>query len=139
MFGEEELKGIKQLKLTNGQITLPEFTRAETNEWLYFLKLDTETRLYNEQNILKLTDALVENYAKTHTSDELRHFKRLLYAQSMGNNKVTQSRTLTIPKDIIEKQEFEKEVVVVGANTHLKIFKNMQLYKKYLESKKSIN
>ena len=78
MFGEEELKGIKQLKLTNGQITLPEFTRAETNEWLYFLKLGKEIRLYNEQNILKLTEILIENYAKDHNAHELRRFKRFL-------------------------------------------------------------
>lgn len=136
MFGEEEIKGIKQLKLTKGKITLPEFTRVEPNEWLYFLKLDTETRLYNEQTILKLTNILVENYEKNHTASELRHFKRFLYALSIEYNKVTKSKTLTIPQDIIEKQAFEKDVVVVGANTHLKIFKNMEAYKKYLESKK---
>ncbi len=136
MFGEEELKGIKQLKLTNGQITLPEFTRAETNEWLYFLKLGKEIRLYNEQNILKLTDLLIENYAKDHTAHELRRFKRFLFGLSIEDNKVRKSRRLTIPQEIIEKQEYEKEIVVVGANTHLKFFKDMETYKQYLESQK---
>lgn len=136
MFGEEELKGIKQLKLTKGQIALPEFTRAEPNEWLYFLKLGNEIRLYNEETITKLTNLLVDNYAKNHTANELRHFKRLLYALSIEYNKVTKSKALTIPQDIIEKQKFEKEVVVVGANTHLKIFKDMDAYKSYLENKK---
>ncbi len=136
MFGEEELKGIKQLKLTNGQITLPEFTRAETNEWLYFLKLGKEIRLYNEQNILKLTETLIENYAKDHNAHELRRFKRFLFGLSIEDNKVKNSRRLRIPQEIIEKQEYEKEIVVVGANTHLKIFKDMGTYKKHLESQK---
>lgn len=136
MFGEKELKGIKQLKLTNGNISLPEFTHAEPNEWLYFFKLGNEIRLYNEEKIIKLTNILIDHYDKNHTSNELRHFKRILYALSIEDNKVTKSKTLTIPQDIIEKQEYEKEVVVVGANTHLKIFKNMNTYKKYLESKK---
>jgi len=136
MFGEEELKGIKQLKLTNGQITLPEFTRAETNEWLYFLKLGKEIRLYNEQNILKLTEILIENYAKDHTAHELRRFKRFLFGLSIEDNKVRNSRRLRIPQEIIEKQEYGKEIVVVGANTHLKIFKDMEAYKEHLESQK---
>ena len=136
MFGEEELKGIKQLKLTNGQITLPEFTRAETNEWLYFLKLGKEIRLYNEQNILKLTEILIENYAKDHNAHELRRFKRFLFGLSIEDNKVRNSRRLRIPQEIIEKQEYVKEIVVVGANTHLKIFKDMETYKKHLESQK---
>ena len=136
MFGEEELKGIKQLKLTNGQITLPEFTRAETNEWLYFLKLGKEIRLYNEQNILKLTEILIENYAKDHNAHELRRFKRFLFGLSIEYNKVTKSKTLTIPQEIIEKHEYGKEIVVVGANTHLKIFKDMETYKAYLETQK---
>lgn len=136
MFGEKELKGIKQLKLTNRNISLPEFTHAEPNEWLYFLKLGNEIRLYNEEKIIKLTNILIDNYAKNHTSNELRHFKRILYALSIATNKVSASKTLKIPQDIIEQQNFQKDVVVVGANTHLKIFKNMNTYKKYLESKK---
>lgn len=136
MFGEEELKGIKQLKLTKGQITLPEFTRVEPNEWLYFLKLKNEIRLYNEKIIIELTNILIENYSKKHTINELRHFKRFLYALSIEDNKVSTSKKITIPKDIIEKQEYEKDIVVVGANTHLKIFKDMESYKKYLENQK---
>lgn len=133
MFGEEELKGVKQLKLTKGQIILPEFTKAEPNEWLYFLKLKNEIRLYNEKIIIQLTNILVENYSKNHTINELRHFKRVLYALSIEDNKVSTSKKITIPKDIIKKQEYEKEIVVVGAKTHLKIFKNMEEYQKYIE------
>lgn len=136
MFGEEELKGIKQLKLTNRKITLPDFTRAEIDEWLYFIKLDNEIRLYNEQNILKLTDILIQNYAKNHTAHELRKFKSFIFGLSIKDNKVTKSKTLTIPQDIIEKHKFEKEVVVVGANTHLKIFKDMETYNEYTKSQK---
>ncbi len=136
MFGEEELKGIKQLKLTKGQITLPEFTKAEPNENLYFLKLGYETRLYNEHTIQKLTDILVENYAKEHTARQLRDFKLILYALSIETNKVNSKRRLTIPQEIIEKQKFENNVVVVGANTHLKIFKDMKTYIEYKKNQK---
>lgn len=136
MFGEEELKGIKQLKLARGQITLPDFTRVEPSEVLYFFKLNNEIRLYNEKNLLNLTKLLIENYATNHTLYESRRFHRAIYSLSIIDKKVSKDKKITIPQELIDKHKYKKEVVVIGADTHLKIFKDMESYKEYLKSQK---
>lgn len=134
MFGEIDLDGIKKLTLRkNGTITLPEFTKAELSENLYYLNLNNELRLYSEKEmelVLKKFEKLI--FLKTDYK-EARKLIRYLCANLVDYNKVLNQGRISIPQKFIENQKLKNEVVFVGSQNHAKIFKNMEEYQKYLE------
>lgn len=136
MFGEIDLDGIKKLTLRkNGTITLPEFTKAELSENLYYLNLNNELRLYSEKEmelVLKKFEKLI--FLKTDYK-EARKLIRYLCANLVDYNKVLNQGRISIPQKFIENQKLKNEVVFVGSQNHAKIFKNMEEYQKYLEKK----
>lgn len=136
MFGEEELCGIKKLKLSNGTIKLPELTKAEYNERLYYFVLNNEVRLYSLEQVIIFTDTLLEYIRKNKSYKDFLRYKRTIFAKMMSDEKVKSSGRIKVPKAFADRLLDDKSIIFVGYNNHAKLFTSFDEYEKYKIEKK---
>ncbi len=130
MFGEEEIIGIKNLRINKNRITLPSFTFATPDDELFFIFDRTKGHmiLAQEQKIMetlgKIRLDLQEKVRNGEISfrDYLKCQRYLYGIMCIEGHKVDAQRRILLPERGLKQLNISKDVTVIGRGTKLDIY-----------------
>ncbi len=140
MFGEKEIIGSCELKITRNAIYLPDFTNAEENDKVLLMyglqkekiivgnvdKMEVLLEelinyMINDKNLFKEDNRLVR----------IRKIKRFVYGtRAICDEIIKEKNKLSIPIEVLRTLEIKNKVFVVGNKDRLDIYKDEETYKK---------
>ena len=148
MFGEEEIKGITQIKIDEkGRIKLPKFTKAESGEEVALMFNIEQTKIVVmklqefEDKLACLAQRVEELYKERKIDYKTRlRYQRYIYGECCLEPpiSVTSGERISIPKRAIRKLNLKDQVYCVGNETRLDIYPNEESYALSMSKKRNV-